>query len=101
MFWRGFRLGSNPLTLNALSCSLPVYIIIFIFFWGGGQVQWIPEVGKRRITSMVEGRSDWCISRQRSWGVPIPAFYHVESGDVRQQETPNCAMAHGMLDDAS
>ena len=45
------------------------------------QVQWIPDVGKNRITSFVSGRGDWCISRQRSWGVPIPVFYDKETGN--------------------
>ncbi|MEO5566612.1 MAG: isoleucine--tRNA ligase, partial [Luteimonas sp.] len=46
-----------------------------------GKVGWIPEWGEARIAGMVEGRPDWTISRQRTWGVPIALFYERETGE--------------------
>ena len=46
------------------------------------QVTWIPRWGRERIYQMVERRPDWCISRQRSWGVPIVAFHCEQCGEV-------------------
>ncbi|MGD2159796.1 MAG: isoleucine--tRNA ligase, partial [Gammaproteobacteria bacterium] len=46
---------------------------------------WIPDWGQARIEGMVSGRPDWCISRQRTWGVPITLFVHRETGELHPQ----------------
>jgi isoleucyl-tRNA synthetase len=46
------------------------------------RVKWIPDWGVNRIKAAVQTRPDWCISRQRTWGVPIPAFYDAQSGAI-------------------
>lgn len=46
------------------------------------EVRWIPRWGRERIYGMIENRPDWCISRQRSWGVPITVFYCEKCGEA-------------------
>ncbi len=57
-------------------------------------VQWIPEWGGDRIKGMVMDRSDWCISRQRTWGVPIPIFYCKHCGKAIINEDTINAIAN-------
>ncbi|MBT6123774.1 MAG: isoleucine--tRNA ligase [Halieaceae bacterium] len=50
-------------------------------------VEWLPEWGRARIDSMLEDRPDWCISRQRTWGVPITLFIHRQSGELHPRSS--------------
>ncbi len=55
-------------------------------------VQWIPDWGQARIESMVANRPDWCISRQRTWGVPMSLFVHKETQELLPIERTLAAM---------
>lgn len=46
------------------------------------EVRWIPDWGRERIAGMIEDRPDWCVSRQRNWGVPIAVFIHRDTGEL-------------------
>lgn len=49
------------------------------------KVEWMPSWGKARIDSMINDRPDWCISRQRTWGVPIALFIHKETAELHPE----------------
>ncbi len=52
------------------------------------EVQWMPDWGKARIEGMVNNRPDWCVSRQRTWGVPMTLFVHKETGELHPNTVP-------------
>lgn len=49
------------------------------------EIRWVPAWGEERMTGMIKGRPDWCISRQRTWGVPITLFVHRESEELHPE----------------
>ena len=63
--------------------------------------RWVPSKGENRIRSMVENRPDWCISRQRAWGVPIAIFVNKETGEILNDTTVNQKIAAIFKDEGS
>jgi isoleucyl-tRNA synthetase len=61
------------------------------------QTSFYPENGKARLRDMIAGRPDWCISRQRSWGVPLPLFTHVDSGELHPKTLAMIDLAAEMV----
>ena len=62
------------------------------------KVEWFPAQGRNRIRSMVENRPDWCLSRQRTWGVPIPLFVHKQTGEPLKDEQVNARIVQAIAE---
>ncbi len=62
------------------------------------QTSFYPENGKVRLRDMIAGRPDWCISRQRSWGVPLPFFIHKDTGELHPRTMELIDVAADMVE---
>jgi isoleucyl-tRNA synthetase len=62
------------------------------------QVQWIPSWGEERIYKMIENRPEWCISRQRTWGVPITLYVHKVTGELHPRTAELMAQVADMVE---
>ena len=64
-------------------------------------INWLPSWGQDRIFNMIEGRPDWCLSRQRNWGVPLPLFLHKESNELHPDTQTILNKASGIIKDGN
>lgn len=60
-------------------------------------VKWIPKWGYKKMYNMLQKRPDWCISRQRAWGVPIPLFTHKKTGELHPETIPIIKKIQSMI----
>jgi len=62
------------------------------------KTHWMPDWGQARIESMVTNRPDWCVSRQRTWGVPIPVFVHKETSNLHPDTASLIEQVAGLIE---